>query len=181
MKKRGETQKFQWCDLTGKKFGKLTAQWPAGRHRTRGIRWLCSCECGNIVPSASAERLNSGWTQSCGCAPKHQTHGKSKTIEYIMWKCAQQRAHRKNIPFNISHDDVVMPEKCPLLGILLQRQKGRLFHDSSPSLDRIKPELGYVKGNIQVISFRANRIKCNATLDELETIVQNWRNQTCAF
>ena len=44
---------------------------------------------------------------------------------------------------------------------------------SSPSLDRIIPSLGYVKGNIRVISFRANTLKNNATLSELELILED--------
>lgn len=42
----------------------------------------------------------------------------------------------------------------------------------SPSLDRIKPELGYVKGNIRVISFKANSIKNDASIEELRQILQ---------
>lgn len=48
--------------------------------------------------------------------------------------------------------------------------------DNSPTLDRIIPELGYVKNNIIVISFRANRIKCNATIDELKKITNFYEN-----
>jgi hypothetical protein len=43
-------------------------------------------------------------------------------------------------------------------------------HDNSPSLDRIIPELGYVKGNIMVISHKANTIKSNANIEELEKV-----------
>jgi hypothetical protein len=54
--------------------------------------------------------------------------------------------------------------KCPALGVPLVF--GRRS-PNNPSLDRIKPELGYVKGNIAVISRRANAIKQDATADEL--------------
>jgi hypothetical protein len=47
--------------------------------------------------------------------------------------------------------------------------------DNSPSLDKIIPSLGYVRGNVQVISQRANSIKRDATLAELELLVQNMR------
>lgn len=62
---------------------------------------------------------------------------------------------------------VSIPERCPALGVKLTpgNKKGPLPH--APSLDRIKPELGYIPGNIQVISFRANTMKTNATLAEL--------------
>ena len=60
-----------------------------------------------------------------------------------------------------------MPKCCPILGIPLFRKKGRGYADNSPSLDRIKPELGYVTGNVVIVSMRANRIKNNASFKEI--------------
>lgn len=91
-----------------------------------------------------------------------------------LWSAAQSRAKQAQIPFNLTIEDIVIPDVCPVLGIKLEvgsRQK----HNSSPSLDRLNPELGYVAGNIQVISWRANRIKCDGTLEELEKIVTYMR------
>lgn len=56
-----------------------------------------------------------------------------------------------------------------MLGIELSISEGRMA-DNSPSLDRFKPELGYVKGNIHVISTRANRIKNDATYNEIRKL-----------
>jgi hypothetical protein len=67
---------------------------------------------------------------------------------------------------------MTIPSKCPVLGIPLHRGVGG-FCDNSPTLDRFIPELGYVKGNVEVISFRANRIKCDASMDEV-TRVCDW-------
>jgi hypothetical protein len=92
---------------------------------------------------------------------------------YAMWKASKARAKRLSIAFNIEVGDIHIPEYCPVLDIRLQinEKGGRL--DSSPSLDRIRPKLGYVKGNIAVISVRANRIKNDATLEEI-TKLQQW-------
>jgi hypothetical protein len=49
--------------------------------------------------------------------------------------------------------------------------------DNSPSLDRIDTSKGYVKGNVWVISWRANKLKSDATLAELESIVLALRNR----
>ena len=80
-----------------------------------------------------------------------------------LFYAARARAKTLNLPFNIEKSDVVIPEFCPVLGIKFLSGD----RDTSPSLDRIKPELGYVKGNIEIISMRANRLKNNATVEEL--------------
>ena len=66
--------------------------------------------------------------------------------------------------------DILIPEVCPLLGIVLDcRAPSR--SNNLPSIDRRDPTKGYVKGNVWVISWRANRLKSDATLDELRGIV----------
>lgn len=77
---------------------------------------------------------------------------------------AKHRALSKGLPFDITVDDLIIPEVCPLLGTPITLNGPS---DTSPSLDRIRPEIGYVRGNVQVISNRANRIKNNATPQEL--------------
>ena len=87
----------------------------------------------------------------------------------ILVNSARRRAKRDGLPFDLTHEDITIPERCPALGIPLApstagRQGG---DDASPSLDRLVPELGYVPGNVRVISRRANSIKQNAAPDEL--------------
>lgn len=81
---------------------------------------------------------------------------------------ARSRANKKGVPFNLTVEDIHLPEFCPVLGIRLQVSGDQL--DSSPSLDRIIPKLGYVRGNVVVISHRANRLKGDATYTELERL-----------
>jgi hypothetical protein len=50
------------------------------------------------------------------------------------------------------------------------KSSGGYQSDGSPSLDRIDPKKGYVKGNVAVISYKANRIKQDATPEELEAV-----------
>lgn len=88
--------------------------------------------------------------------------------DVVMFHRAKQRARLKNIPFTITLTDIVIPSFCPILGLELIRNKGgKQALPNSPSLDRINPNLGYVPGNVRVISFRANTIKNNATKDEI--------------
>ena len=84
---------------------------------------------------------------------------------YPILERARGRAKRANLPFNLNRQSIVIPTSCPVLGISLKLGASRC--DSSPSLDRIIPALGYVEGNVRVISDRANRLKSDQTLDEL--------------
>lgn len=92
----------------------------------------------------------------------------------VMIRCARDRARDRGLAFDISTDDLRIPERCPLLDIPITFGKGRL-HAGSPSLDRIDPSLGYVRGNVWVISYRANAIKQDATHEELELIATRLR------
>jgi hypothetical protein len=94
-----------------------------------------------------------------------------------MFRSARHRARQKGIPFCLDIDDIRIPERCPLLDIpLLQKiVVGNGPSDNSPSLDRIEPSLGYVKGNIWVISRRANMIKNAASFEEFRLIFSNWK------
>lgn len=99
--------------------------------------------------------------------PKHnlakQKEWKINNPERYLLQGAKARAKKQGIPFDITHHDIVIPEYCPYLGCKLE-----MFSEwSSPSLDKKVPSLGYVKGNIQVISTKANTMKNNATQDEL--------------
>jgi hypothetical protein len=88
---------------------------------------------------------------------------------------ARKRAKQAGVPFSITVNNVPpVPAVCPILGVPLERGGDR---NSAPSLDRIKPELGYVPGNVAWISFRANRIKNDATLAELEAAARWLRAQ----
>jgi hypothetical protein len=92
----------------------------------------------------------------------------------LMFINTKSRAKSRGIAFSLSVDDIKIPTVCPLLGIPLHRGVG-VPCDSSPSLDKVIPSLGYVKGNVQVISQKANAMKQNATLEEFELVARNWR------
>lgn len=87
-----------------------------------------------------------------------------------MWFSARTRAKQSNLPFDITIDDIETPERCPILGYVLDYQGNG--GDNAASLDRIIPERGYVKGNIATISWRANNLKRDGTLDEFLKIAE---------
>jgi len=116
--------------------------------------------------------------QKCGAERKrHRTDkgwsckrcGKSSSPVRKLRQAAARRARDCGIPFSLQSGDITIPTHCPVLGIEL-RPGPNGGHANSPSLDRIRPELGYVSGNVAVISMRANRIKNDATPAELRRV-----------
>ncbi len=97
--------------------------------------------------------------------------------EKLMVKGAKLRAKKKGIPFDLAPEDIIIPEYCPYLEIKLKYGEGAPI-DSSPSLDRIAPELGYVKGNIQILSKLANQIKTNATPEQVMMVALKMKETT---
>jgi hypothetical protein len=83
---------------------------------------------------------------------------------------AKKRAKEEGLTFDLVIEDIVIPETCPVLGIELFKGT-RQNRDHSPSVDRFLPVLGYTKNNIRVISWRANDLKKNATVEELTKVL----------
>lgn len=89
-----------------------------------------------------------------------------------MLSAAKQRAKDKGLMFDLHYEDVQIPNLCPVLKIPMIPATDGVFTDNSPSLDRLIPYLGYTKGNVKVISMKANRIKTNATSNELAAVLE---------
>jgi hypothetical protein len=91
---------------------------------------------------------------------------------------ARQRAKDKGLAFDIDRDYLqsIAPSHCPIFGTKLEwslrRGDKRFALPNSPSLDRIDPTKGYVKGNVWIISHRANTIKSNASHEELKLVTE---------
>ena len=79
--------------------------------------------------------------------------------------------------FNIELDDIKIPSECPALGIPLFKSPTRGPCPNSPTLDRIVPELGYTKGNIRVISAKANWCKSDLTVGQLLQLANYFHKQ----
>lgn len=96
-----------------------------------------------------------------------------KNPEKYLLSSAKARAKRQGLEFNITEEDIFIPEYCPILLIKLnQVHYSKYDKEASPCLDRINNEKGYVKGNVAVISFRANRLKSYMTEDILERMLK---------
>jgi hypothetical protein len=102
---------------------------------------------------------------------EHMGQDRLNNPERYMHSRAKSRAKEKGIQFNIEKSDINIPIICPILGIpiIKEYKKGKKQGPSSnsPSLDRIDNLKGYVKGNVRVISHKANTMKHSATKEEL--------------
>jgi len=88
---------------------------------------------------------------------------------------AKSNAKIRGLEFSLELSDILIPERCPVLGVLLDCTAERPS-ENLPSLDRIDNSRGYVKDNVWVISWRANYIKRDSTLPELRALVAALEN-----
>jgi hypothetical protein len=143
-----------------------TAKWRSDRDARRAAHEAYGAmRCGRcrivrpineFTPSA---RRSSGYSYQCHTCDRayYRRNWLRRALSHIG---ASSRA--EGITFNLTIDDLSMPDSCPVLGIPLELSEwGR--SDNSPSLDRLVPSRGYVPGNVKVISFLANRLKSNCT------------------
>lgn len=100
-------------------------------------------------------------------------------LRQAFWRRSKSRAQAAGIAFSIAPADIPLPERCEILGLKLDYSVvGIKATPNAPSLDRINNSRGYVKGNIQVISHRANKLKNDSSLEEL-ILLGKWAETKC--
>lgn len=166
-----------------------------------GIRMKKCPHCGELLPLESFSKSNTSangyrsWCKKCintsrdselnkvKCRQYYELRGRELTrankelnIQKYLFQSAKARAKQRGEEFSIELTDIVVPEVCPIFGIPLSYNRG-VKQDNSYSLDRIDSSKGYIKGNIWVISLRANRIKNDSTPEELRLIANAVENK----
>ena len=129
-------------------------------------------KCGRVLPFSEFHRhakchggYNSVWKE---CRkPISQAPYQNTSLEKRLYNAAKSRAAKAGREFDIDLSDIAIPTVCPVLGINME----------TPSLDRINSSKGYVKGNVRVISMRANMLKSNATIEELTLIIEDLKRR----
>ncbi len=94
--------------------------------------------------------------------------------EYMLIKAAEARAKRDGIDFTLTRDNCpIIPDMCPICNIPLFTRKDRKKGpcSNSPTLDRINSSKGYTPENVRIISHRANRLKSDMSIEELEKLL----------
>jgi hypothetical protein len=114
------------------------------------------------------------WCKKCKRAHDAEYARRPEVQKKMMLTGARGNAKRKGQEFSITEEHLDIPEKCPILGIPLQPRGSD--RDSVATIDRIDNTKGYIPGNVVVISGRANRLKSDSTIEEMETILR-WRKE----
>jgi len=125
-------------------------------------------------------KSNYGKVYSCkSCKSSYYTQWRQKhplvyVLHQVIWRTKHYHRGTKECDLDIDYlKQLDTTDICPILGIPMQWSAGRGKSESNPnskSLDRIDSSRGYIKGNVQIISWRANHLKNNATLEELITL-----------
>lgn len=185
-------------DLTGKKFGRwlVIKHDPHPDRRTSRAHdfWECRCDCG-IIRRVSGWHLRAGASKSCRCGIKQHgednnqrrkarlRHGQNYFDRSSPWYGQVAQALRRcrtqgiatdfsSIHEFIAHLNEIVPERCPILGVRFERIMGRQSSPCTPTIDRKDNSKGYTRDNIQVISWRANTMKSNASAAELRIFAE---------
>ena len=131
---------------------------------------------------------------NCGCSHPAFKKGYQSKLKpnqfkrlYKHLKGVESRAKENNIPYNLDIEYFIdkdtkpdkektgYPDYCPILGIRLDHELGA---DHRPSFDKVIPEHGYLKGNVQIISYKANRLKSNMHLNDFKKFVEYIESNT---
>ena len=146
----------------GRKVGETykTHLWPS-EHRE-------CIACKNVLPFSMFHKHSKCWggvntvCKECRKEVSKQQWVLLDVVKKMHTRC-KSRAVLKGIEFDIELSDLVVPEVCPVLGVPFDTS-----NDYCPSVDRIDSTKGYIKGNVMVMSNKANRMKSNATPSELQ-------------
>ena len=145
------------------------SDWPQG-HRP-------CVECGRMLPFSMYHKHKAckfGVNSVCKeCRkPKSKKSYAGRTTEEKLLDGAKQRAKTYNRDFNLEVSDIIIGNVCPVL----KQPFGKSNTEMAPTLDRINNGYGYVKGNVRVISKKANRLKSNASIEDVEKVLDYMKN-----
>lgn len=145
------------CIVCGE--AKPVSEFYPDNHSRNGYRSKCkSCQMvDNTTPEALAKKRD------------YNQRTRAEDVRIALYEHSKHRAKVQGVPYGITKEDIIVPKRCPVLDLPLEKGKGRI-QDNSPTMDKVIPALGYVIGNCIVMSRRANTLKRDATIDEIYQI-----------
>lgn len=132
------------------------------------------CElCGKEIRRIKAKEWYTGHIRECRVAAMHRARIKriADPTKALLAR-VKSRSTKKGIKFDLTITDIVIPKVCPVLGTPFTY--GTYY---AASLDRVDNTKGYVKGNVQVLSHKANAMKNSANIEELKAFAK-WVDTT---
>lgn len=106
---------------------------------------------------------------------RHRQFYDINIAKYLL-RQAKHRAKKKGLECTITFKDIHIPERCPIFDVPLVKNRGQ-WKNNSYSLDRIDSSKGYVPGNVKVISWWANYVKADMTIDQVERLLKYMRGE----
>lgn len=172
---RSEAQRI---DLTGQRFGRLTAIEPTNIYDGTNIKWLCICDCGKRV-TVSTGRLGTNKTKSCGCLARELTKKRSSKNKYsssfnALYSLYSSKAKQRGIEFLLTHEEFhqLTSGNCFYCGIEPTKIKTHVKYDNSyiyNGVDRVDNLRGYEFNNCVSCCSNCNYAKKQMTLDEFKS------------
>ena len=163
----------KFCDLTGKRFGKLVALERIGKGLgNRGWVWRCQCDCGNIVETFRSN-LTSNFIHSCGCAIRDLDEmpfsSQNLSRKFSAYK---NNARRREIEFTLTRDDfnTLCTSPCSYCG----QSSGQQYVNG---IDRIDSNSGYVASNVtsccKICNYMKNTLGQRAFIEHCKKVVSH--------
>lgn len=181
-------------DISGKKFGRLTAIKNIGHDKYRKFTWLFKCDCGNLK-EISTYLVIRGDIKSCGCLQKemiinqrgknnHNYKGYEEMSGAYFSGMVKRSAKKRNLLFEITPKYVwelflKQNEKCNISGRIIQMGNA-VDKEQTASLDRIDSSKGYVIGNVQWLHKDVNFAKQSMSDKDFITMcreIVNYQNE----
>ena len=133
---------------------------------------------GNVDAQLRSRARSSEWHQqnknrrNADARAQYDRVSEQTPEKHVLYRL-RARTKKLGLRCDLELEDIVIPPVCPVLGIPLRfrREGAKGPKPDSPSVDRIVPSLGYTRGNVRVMSNRANTLINNATIEELETVL----------
>jgi hypothetical protein len=146
----------------------------------RGDTRLCPrCNTEFPITEFTSGRAHDGALRAY-CRPCTRDYSREWTKNNVarhMVEGARNRAVGRGVPFKLNETDIAIPSMCPVYGVPLALPGDGPRTVYTATLDRLVPELGYVRGNVRVISWAANMDKRDLTLEKIDRIATYLRRE----
>lgn len=170
-------------DEVGNKYGKLLVIKRVTNNKAGTAKWECKCDCGNTKEVLGAN-LRDGTIKSCGCLQKEAMFNRRKgdAVYRIMYRNIQSDCRNREIPFNITLEDVIeiAHKNCtyckrePYDRRCRYQKVNSIAEDDClivNGVDRVIPSKGYTKGNVVPCCKYCNRAKSDLSLEEFKNLI----------